>query len=205
MYKKNRALVIILCVVIGLAAIITMGYYFSRPTSAPQAPVAQVGATVTSTSSDAAWQEYNASVGSFKVLFPTTPTDVHQELSMTGASVPAKQDVYQSKTSDGTIYGVTFLAYPPEVDISDPATFLENSISAEAVGLSGIVASSGFTYFEGNDAIDFLITVAGAPSEKGITFFVGQDFYQLFVVYTPGDYNDADYNKFLNSFALVGT
>lgn len=155
-------------------------------------------------SDNSEWKEFNSTTGQFKATFPTYPTHETENQEITD-NVVLKMDSYTSVVADNTSYAINFATYPLGIDVSDAETSLEG-------GINGIVAAytgnklifSDFTVFSGHKAINYLIENKNEGIFlKGKNILAGQTLYQLMVAYPNGSYNDADYNKFINSFQLL--
>lgn len=148
------------------------------------------------------WKEFNSPVGKFKATFPAYPAHETDNID-TGTGLTLKYDTYSSETSDGTSYMVNTVVYPAEVDTSNPETNLEGSLNGMLASNDGNkLISSNLIYSNGYRALDFLILNSGTVYLKGKIIMAGQTLYQVMVAYESKNYNESNYNKFMNSFNL---
>lgn len=161
----------------------------------------RVGDYFTDTSS---WKEFNSPVGKFSALFPAYPGHETDNLTIPGSGAELKYDTYTSETSDGTTYMVNTSVYPSGIDTSNPETNLEGSLNGMlASNENNKLVSSNLTYSNGYRALDFLIQSTNGVYLKGQIIMAGKTLYQVMVAYENQNYNDNNYKKFLNSFAIA--
>ncbi|MCL4437443.1 hypothetical protein M1513_00155 [Patescibacteria group bacterium] len=149
------------------------------------------------------WQEFNSVIGSFKILFPTSPEEKIQGDQSNGITT-FKGELYSSVLNDSVAYFVSFTEYLTKMDTSN----LDGNLEKVANGMAAIYPESKLTSanlidFNGHRGIDFLINITSENMYiKGRATMVGQRLYVIYETYKTGSYNDSDYNKFINSFQL---
>jgi len=198
--KKNYNWVIWLIVgfiILILLVILSYGCAFKSLNS-----LKQMGTGTTDTATK--WTEYNSTDGYFKITFPITPKYTSTNEKVTGSDVTFKNDNYIAEVNGKIAYMVNISFYPTNLDLSN----VDNILSSALNGLVGStegnkLISSKNSDFNGNKAVDFeLKNDAKKISMKGKIIFIKTNLVQIAISYEDGNYNDADYNKFISSFIL---
>lgn len=153
-------------------------------------------------SNNSTWKEFVSPVGHFGAEFPTYPKHETQNLKVPNSQLTLKYDTYSSELSDGTAFIIGTTTYSSEIDTSNPEVNLEGALNGVlASNDANKLVSSNLTYFGSHKAIDFLI-LNGTIYMKGKIILVGQTLYELLVAYENKNYNENDFNRFVNSFVL---
>lgn len=158
---------------------------------------------ITDSTDVADWQDFNSKLGSFQVSFPEYPS--HKTIPF---NVPRNNELvnfenFYVEQSNGTIYSVTFSPYPEVIDTHIPKKNLEESLNGALLKSNGTLISSDFSTFGTYQANDYLIYIKDMDFYiKGKDILVGQNLYQLIVVYDLKNYKNVQYDKFINSFKI---
>jgi hypothetical protein len=194
---------------ISIAAGIFIGnlatqYFFNsnnvRPTA--QQLVQKTADYFNSTSS---WKEFNSAVGNFKVIFPTYPRHETKVVSIPNTNLTLTYDTYTSQEPNQTTYFINTSVYPSSVDTSRPENNLEGSLNGMVAVTDGNkLVSSNISDFNGYKSLNFLIQNNNTYL-KGRVILVRHTMYQQMVAYESQNYDDSNYNKFINSFTLIGS
>lgn len=156
-------------------------------------------------SQNSEWAEFNSISGQFKILMPKYPKHETSTQEIPDSGITFSQDTYEVEEVDGTYYLVGLSEYPSSVDTSDPKTNLSGTLN----GLlnsnpDNKLVSSKIAYFDAYSALDYEITnTAESVSMKGRAVLEGHKMYILMVLYPNGTNKTLEYNKFINSFALL--
>lgn len=144
------------------------------------------------------WQQYNSVADSFSIQFPEFPT--YDSQTDDGGEVAYDYHTY-SATKDTTSFQVIKYIYKDEIDVSEPDNLLERYLNGFVNGVgSGTLVSSDYTYASGYRALDFHVSTTDNEDIKGRLILVGQTPYLIAVDYFTQNYNEADYQRFINSF-----
>ncbi|MDX9964278.1 hypothetical protein [Desulfobacter postgatei] len=161
--------------------------------------------TVNYFTDSSSWKKFESPVGRFSATFPTYPTHDSENLDIPGTQLVMKYDMYSSETSDGTAYMINTSTYSDEIDVSNPETNLEGALNGMLASSEGNeLVSSNLTTFNGNSALDYLVFNKGEGEiyMKGKIILSGQTMCQLLVAYEKSNYNENNYNKFINSLTI---
>jgi len=198
--KLTRPQLIIGAVVL----VIILFFVFSKKPTTEQTPNLQESKNkITDSFTDKAfWKEFYSPVGKFKTTFPIYPTHTSDNINIHGTGLFIKFDRYSSEVSDG-LYAVNTSVYPLEVDIPAPETSLKASLNSMLASSARFkLISSNLTYHNGNRALDYFITNNEGGYFKGKIVAVGAIIYQVMYSYESKNYNEENYNKFMNSFVI---
>jgi len=191
-------------IVLIILLIVIKGFWFGdgiTPRSSTEDTMKRFTEYVTSKE----WREFNSIIGQFKVYFPGKPTYTKETMPYLDTGIEVTIDMYMATQSNETTYGVEVGRYSIEIDPAYTKGMLEGAINGIIVSTEGNeLVSSRFTTFQGYQAVDFLIqNKKENVGMKGKIFIAEQTLYVPFVVYYPENYNESDYNKFINSFTLM--
>jgi hypothetical protein len=148
------------------------------------------------------WIDYNATESNFSAKFPSRP--VHDTQNQNTANGTIKIDTYkQADNTASILYAVNVTELPSSTDLSDPDTFLTNTVSLSAK--NGTVLNSSKTTNNGYPAVSYYIEF-DYPTEiamiKGLNVLVGHRMYQLLTGYDKPQENILEYDKFVDSFQI---
>ncbi len=151
------------------------------------------------------WKEFNSTLGGFKASFPSYPTHETTPLDILELGQPINMEMYSSEHSDDIIYAVTFIAYPPSIELgSNSADNLEGSVNGSIQATGGTLISSSFSTFAGHSAIDYLVYISDKGMyTKGKNILVGKTLYQIVAIYESKNSTKIEFDKFVNSFQLL--
>ena len=142
----------------------------------------------------AEWEYFHSTIGQFKVLFPVYPEHKTHYLDM------GKLDVYIAEQTDGTTYLAEVGEFSPEVDVSNPETFLKERLEEMLLIGDNELLSSNFITFDEYKALDFSIRNKKYNIiSNGRMMIIEGRFYGLI---GPGS-KESEYNKFIDSFRLT--
>lgn len=92
------------------------------------------------------------------VTFPSEPIESNQVLRIAGSDALLR--LHTAQGADGTTYNLGEIDYPPQVNLTDPATNLIASVSGAAGNVSGRVVEQDVTTYQGAPAVEFVIEAA---------------------------------------------
>ncbi|OHA72107.1 MAG: hypothetical protein A3A27_02140 [Candidatus Wildermuthbacteria bacterium RIFCSPLOWO2_01_FULL_47_18] len=159
---------------------------------------ARDAATGTQVQQTDGWYKYTPVSGMFKAEFPSFPA-INSETDTADDGTTYTYSSYSAEKGR-TSFLLAQYVYEDEIDTSDPAIVLETFLNSFVNGIEGAeIQSSEYTYHGDHPAVDFLV-YAGEEYVKGRIVLDGQVPYLIAVDYFTGEYIDADYQKFINSF-----
>jgi hypothetical protein len=113
-------------------------------------------------------------------------------------------DTYLSKSVIEN-YVVLATTYVKTADISDVDALLNRELNNVVVGKNNNkIISSDMGYVGKYRSVDYLMQYLGHKDRyaRGKMILAGQTLYNLTVSYRERDYNENDYNRFINSFTI---
>lgn len=199
-YKLNKNGWIIFAVIAVVLFFVAAGIDTSKESSPTEKTIQQdVVSYFTDTSS---WKNFVSTSG-FSVLVPKYPTSDSRNIPIPNSDLVMQLDAYTSETSDGTTYSIT-VNTPLGVTSDKPLTSFDGPLNGMlASDPTNKLISSSKTTFNGKSALDYLIkNEGGGYFMKGKLILNGTIMYTLMLGYEGKNYNESDYNKFINSFVL---
>lgn len=76
----------------------------------------------------ASWNKFVPRSRLFSILLPNTPQYAKDFIAVPGSDQKRRYDMYVSEKVDGTLFLISVITYPPEVDISDPDDILRQNV-----------------------------------------------------------------------------
>lgn len=148
------------------------------------------------------WKSFVSTSG-FSVLFPKYPTLETENIPIPNSNSIMQLDNYASETLDGTAY-LIMVSTPLGISSNKPLTNFDGPLNGMlASDPTNKLISSYKTTFNGRSALDYLIKNEGSGYFiKGKLILKGATMYTLMVAYESKNYNENDYDKFINSFVL---
>ncbi len=147
------------------------------------------------------WTDFTSKEGDFSVLLPVEPTKESNSFPSKTGSGSITVDSYIS-FYQGNLYTVVKNRVSSYISVSDALD--DGAIDVYIKGImeeDDTLVSSRHFDLGGNRAADFLIS-KGEMNFKGRVILSNYTMYLIGSVHASDDYNEDDYNKFLNSFEL---
>ena len=191
--KPNQVFVIIISIVTLFVTVSAVKY------------LTQKGVQVSSNAYEkinSEWTEVAPLSGGFKALMPNKPEVENNEQKMPNSDKLIKQALYSSSVG-GSYYTISAADYPITNEIPNMKDYLDRVVKGiVATDINYVLASNESMQFNGFTSTKYLIkNNSNEVYVKGILFMNGNRQYQI--IYTYTSYNEADYNKFINSFQLT--
>jgi len=189
----RRLIIIVLCVLLGIVALgflasIALAFLNNAKQNAPT-DLQQ------NAQSNGGWINYSPDTGTFNATFPSTPEI--SPINKQGAYVGNRYMALEGNSA----FSIYEYAYTPPLNISDSKTFLADYVNVFAGGAK--IETMNYTYQGTYPAVDFQITADANDSVKGRAILVSSTtVYMLAEIYTPSEYVDTDYQKFISSFSI---
>jgi len=150
------------------------------------------------------WQELNSMDDGFKIKFPAYPYYEEDVYYYPDLATFLHYRQYAASLEDGTEYYVIITDYPPDQSFDDDRYNLEAAINSRLVGDWLNLISSQETMFDDYMAMDYLFQeIEDGYFLQGKFIMKGDILYDVMVAYDDGEYNDHDYNKFIDSFEFL--
>ena len=148
------------------------------------------------------WKKFQSVGGMCEVAFPKPPEHVRQKMSVPDDEYDMSYDVYVSTQGKEAVYMVLIAQYPPFVDDQYAELSLEsflNGILTQHPNNELVFAD--FIEVQGYKGMDFFIQTKGVFF-KGRAVMAKNNLYLLAMECEQGDYNESDFNYFIDSFTL---
>lgn len=151
----------------------------------------------------ASWREFSPQSGSFKVLFPAVPQFAKEAVNIPNTDKKRRYEMYASETINGTVFMVSVITYPQDYDTTSKAQTIQSVIDElVASDPANHLLESRDTVFLDFPAMDFHMVNKEFDIE-GKSFMNDKTVYVLTYVARNNDYDQKDYDYFINSFHLI--
>jgi hypothetical protein len=150
-------------------------------------------------------QPFISKAGKFMVTFPGLPTESIQN---TPGELGDITTHLLSYSQGNKVYDVSYTDYPEEYTPSlDAEKIVKNARDSAVEKLNGSVDSEKQFSVDNSSGLEFMIT-ARDPENQPVTlkarmFMVGNLFYQVWAMAPKDQANEAEMNRFLDSFKLI--
>ncbi len=140
--------------------------------------------------------------GLCSMVFPGNTEKVSEKMQIDGEDFELRYDAYISSPADKTVFMLLVAEYPAFVD----EQFARMSLEAFLNGILTYNPNNQLLFAEmvliqGYEALDFFIR-SGATYFKGRALMIKNQLYLMAMECEVQSYDEADYNQFVNSFAL---
>lgn len=148
------------------------------------------------------WKEFSPANGKFKVLLPALPQHASDSVPLASGNGSIKYDMYLSQEKNGTTFMISLIEYPKDFDTSKSSDLLDSVMNQLMAGnpnnrLRNVAKGSYHTY----PSLDFAIE-NNDVFVRSKTFMMGKTLFVLTLVDRNLNDIDAQFVKFINSFAL---
>ena len=155
----------------------------------------------TNVTSNSSWITYSPNDDSFSIMFPTDPT-VNSQTAKTANGIGITTDIYMSHNTSEAFF-VTKYIYSSPINVSNPDSILQEMLNSATNKPGRTLIKSDLTYSNSNRTLEFVLQDQTTSSTmSGQAILAGQTPYMIFMTYSTNSYNDADYQKFINSFQV---
>ena len=156
------------------------------------------------------WKSFSSKKGKFKVDLPTDPSESTQNIETAAGKV--KLNLFTSVgTGDITnIYLVNFSDYPKDSDVSSDNThkvksFMDGAMNGAASSTGGTITESHDIAYDEFPGREFTMDVSSQGKDFTIVariYLAKKRMYMLQSIFSQGEDNAANNEKFFNSFAI---
>lgn len=198
MYK----VLILLALLISLSALV----YFIQKESDPKTPLANLTLTSKKKSDPnlfSYWRTFKSKKDTFQVSLPLEPHYVKDYVEIPGSDKKRRYEVYASEKPDGTVFMVSVISYPEEVEMSNSEEILKNMVDELMQGRADTkLLDLKPTLYMNHEAYAFSMENSLVKME-GITFLINKTIYVLSYVVRNENYNAEEFDHFINSFKFI--
>lgn len=149
------------------------------------------------------WKEFRPASGKFQVTLPSTPRYVKDMIPVPNSDKKRLYEIYVSEKLDGTVFMISAITYPSEMNTEDNETILKGMVDELMLAqpeskLSALYkaehqAKPAYNFDIDNN--DFKI--------HGKTFLVGKTLYVLSSIFLKDNDVREEYDFFVDSFVLL--
>jgi hypothetical protein len=149
------------------------------------------------------WKEFTPKSGLFKVMLPHPPQTAKDLVAIPGSDKKRRYDMYASEKIDGTLFLISAITYPHDVDTSLTDDILQQTLdelmkSNPDNRISKLKNNNFKTY----RTLDFSLNNREFHVE-GKILMVGKTVFVLSYITRNKSFNPNEYQKFIDSFELL--
>ncbi|MCB1112789.1 MAG: hypothetical protein H7A37_08970 [Chlamydiales bacterium] len=147
------------------------------------------------------WTEYEDVDEMFKVNLPSPPEHVSQTITDRVTNQIRHYSIYASKDLEGTVYMVTEITFPSEIDPTDNEDLLHDVVKEMVASKpTNELVSMESTTFHGGPAVNFQINGNEDTVIYGVTFSKNKKLYTVSSIGATKYNDEAKFEKFADSF-----
>lgn len=148
------------------------------------------------------WKEHDCLAGKCTMQFPTTPDHLSEKMRVPEGGFDLTYDAYVSTLEERTIFLLLVAQYPPFVDEKFARKNLEHFLNGMLMhNPNNQLIFADLTTVDGHEALDFFIRTGGLYF-KGRALMVQNQLFLMAMECEVQNYDEANYNRFVNSFQL---
>lgn len=187
----NKFGIVLICLILLFA-----GFFYLKPTEKSS----NINKKPIATSN---WQKFKPNSGLFTVELPHPPQYAKDMVPIPGTDLKRRYDMYVSEEIDGTLYLISVITYPNEAEASEPLDIMKQTIDElMKTKPDNKLTKMDKSQFKTLQSFDFSF-VNGEFFIEGKIFTAGKTVFVLSYVTRKGEFDAADYQRFINSFELV--
>lgn len=195
----SRFGIILVCLAVFLAGLF---YLSQKPKSSGIAGSATSSDKNTESEAFATWKEFEPKSGLFKVMLPHLPQYAKDLVPIPGSDKKRRYDMYASEKIDGTLFLISAITYPPEVDMTDSHEILKQIVEELKNSKSdNQITNLKDSLFKTYHAEDFTI-INKELQVEGKAFIVGNTVFVLSYVVKEDHFDSSEYQHYIDSFQL---
>lgn len=149
------------------------------------------------------WREFVARSGKFKVLLPAVPQYAKEAVDIPNMNKKRQYEMYVSEKINGTIFLISLITYPSDVDTSNTQEMLHGIVEEMMGSKPGnqLISEKAET-FDHYPATDFSIRNK-ETNIQGKAFMINKTIYLLTYIAKKADFEEGEYQHFIDSFQLL--
>jgi len=149
------------------------------------------------------WSKFFPFTGKFTVYLPKAPKYAIDVINEPNTDIKRWYEMYASEEVNGTVFLLNLISYQSEPDPHHVKNLLHNVINElVSSNLNNHVIEIKDGTFKEREAVFFNIENE-AIEVKGVAFLAGKTIYQLTYTSLSENFEDDEYQNFINSFELV--
>ena len=149
------------------------------------------------------WKKFAPQSGLFKVMLPDTPQYAKDLVAIPGSDKKRRYDMYASEKINGTLFLISVITYPQDVDTSLTDDILRQTLD-ELMKSHPDNRLSNFknNLFKTHQTLDFSLN-NGEIQVEGKILMVDKTVYVLSYITRNDNFDPKEYHHFMDSFELL--
>ena len=149
------------------------------------------------------WKKFTPQSGLFKVMLPDTPQYAKDLVAIPRSDKKRRYDMYASEKINGTLFLISVITYPQDVDTSLTDDILRQTLD-ELMKSHPDNRLSNFknNLFKMHQTLDFSLN-NGEIQVEGKILMVGKTVYVLSYITRNDNFDPKEYQHFMDSFELL--
>lgn len=148
------------------------------------------------------WNEYSGQSNNFRVSLPQPPQYARESAPIPDTDLKRAYEMYLSEQLNGTIYMISMITYPPQIETSNQNQMLHDFIKELVRSRpDNKLQQETDSSFQDKGAVDFMLFNKDYQM-KGIAFMVDKTIYLLTYVANKNNFKTEEFDHFINSFRL---
>lgn len=149
------------------------------------------------------WREFTSTTGLFSVSLPAPPQSATEHVAIPKSDKKRYYEMYVAEKLNGAAFMISLITYPPDYDLSQPPLLFREIVDELLLGnpnnrldsfnLEAFLDKEGAAFHIHNPELIII----------GREFLVGSTLYLLTYVVRTADFDQKDYDHFINSFVLL--
>jgi hypothetical protein len=149
------------------------------------------------------WQMFRPRSGLFEVLLPHSPQYAKDFVPIPGSELMRRYDMYASEKIDGTLFLISVITYPKEGENTEFSDILKQTVDElMRTKPDNKLSKQKESVFNGLRSMDFTM-VNREFNVEGKVFMTDHIVYVLSYVTRKGEFNNVEYQHFIDSFKLL--
>ncbi len=148
------------------------------------------------------WREFTPPSGRFEVQIPATPQYAKDAVAIPNTNTKRRYEMFASEKIDGTLFMISMITYPKEVDTSNTQEMLRGIVDElmHSNPLNRLINLENSSY-QTHPAIDFDM-ISPQFKVQGKALIDDKTIYVLSYAARKDDFDTSEYQHFIDSFVL---
>jgi hypothetical protein len=149
------------------------------------------------------WAEFIPQSKRFKVSLPSKPQYAKDLLPIPNSNKKRPYQIYASEKIDGTVFMISVITYPPEVDTSNSHEMLKGLVDELVQSkIDNRLNKIDKSQFQEYDSVDFKISSSDLEAQ-GKAIQVDNNVFILTYIAKHSDLNQMEFEHFIDSFIIL--
>lgn len=149
------------------------------------------------------WTPFKPKSDLFKVLLPHPPQYAKDLVPIPGSDKKRRYDMYASEKIDGTLFLISVITYPAEIDMTESHDILKQIVDElKNSKPDNQITKVKDSLFKNDPALDFTI-INKELQVEGIAFIEGKTVFVLSYVSKKDHFDQTEYQHYIDSFELL--